>query len=453
MQYDLELRRDMELNEYYKFANDLSIANQNILKLDNLAPKAKKPLYAFTFSLESNIKKQHVLFTAMHAGVEYSGSNTLIMLIKWLVKQSSKAKKFLLNYSITIIPIPNPYAYEKGELNGQFCAEQGGDPYSFPWTLEGISNETLNWEAAAIKKIIDNIIPELYIDCHGVFYKNQTMIENTGVSVHGMNRPHHTLFVDSVNKAANKLGYHCEQFEMRQKSLSVVPNIKSRRYQTSTQAITACTYAYHNYHTLAMTMEIGFEQSGLARLKRALELGLIHWNGELNKGFPVNRLYGEGLYGIHSSFGVRNERKTLWQEIDCFSTASIHPQYPGKDVFLIIDSITANKIPNNNSQQMPYNDFALLLKDKKLYKYINDNFKNRWLALSNAEKTKLPSKPILVSLKIPFKNSRLKHVKINGITTNNYKVVEFEFYKMVFVNFKELLTKTTLIEIEYQYNL
>lgn len=452
MHYNLELRRDMDLNEYYRFANDLVVANHKMLKIDNIALEGKKPLYAFTFNLESDIKKQHVLFTAMHAGVEYSGSNTLIMLIKWLVGKSDKARNFLLNYSITIVPVPNPYAYEKGKLNGQFYAEKGGDPYSFPWTLEGVFDETLNWEAAAIKKIIDTIIPELYIDCHGVFYKNQTMIENTGVSVHGMNRPHHTLFVDSVNEAAKKLGYHCEQYEMRQKPLSVVADNRSRRYQTSTQAITACTYAYHNYHTLAMTMEIGFEQSGLARLKKALELGLSHWDGEYTKGFPVNRLYGEGLYGIHSYFSMRKERKTLWQSVDYFSTASVHPQYPGKDAFLILNLTTADKISNDNSQQISLNDFSLLLDNKKLYTYINDNFKNRWLALSKAKRTQLPSKPILISLKIPFKNSKLKSVKINGVDTNNYKLVEFEFFSMVFVNFSERLVKTTLIEIEYQYS-
>jgi len=452
LQYNLELRRNMDLKGYYRFVNDLVAANHKMLKIENYAPEGKKPLYVFTFTLESNIKKQHVLFTAMHAGVEYSGSNTLIMLIEWLVGKGDKARKLLLNYSITIVPVPNPYAYEKGELNGQFYAEKGGDPYSFPWTLEGVSDEILNWEAAAIKKIIDTVIPELYIDCHGVFYKNQTMIENTGVSVHGMNRPHHTLFVDSVNEAANKLGYHCEQFEMRQKALSVIPNNISRKYQTSTQAITACTYAYHNYHTLAMTMEIGFEQSGLARLKRALELGLFHWDGEYTKGFPVNRLYGEGLHGIHSYFGMRRERKILWQSVDYFSTASVHPQYPGRDAFLIIDSTTASKIPDDNFQQISTNDFSFLLDDKKLYKYIDDNFKNRWLALSKAIKTEVPSKPISISLKIPFKNSKLTSVKINGVDTNNYELVKSKFFSMVFLNFSERLTKTTLIEIEYQYS-
>jgi hypothetical protein len=438
-----ELRRDMTLAQFYDYVKKLESQNPGILNAANLTPGRKFPIISIKAGKGTG-SKQHVLLTAMHSGIEYSGSNTLIRLLEWLVSGDPDVEKALSQCIINIIPIPNPHGYNKGEFNGQFRTELGGDPYSVPWSVEGVADPDTNWEAAAIQRLIDDFQPELYIDCHGVFYKNQTMIENTGVSVHGMNRPHHTGFVNMINDAAKELGYHSEQFELRQKSLPVVPGLADRRYQTCSPAITPCTYAYHNYHTLAMTMEIGHEESGFARLKKSLSLADFHWPGEQFPGYPVNRLYGEGHFGLHPcsiSYPYRRtQRVALWKAVNNFATASIQPQYPGSDGFIILSPEDAEKT-STTSHGWSYHPWDVVLKE------------GRWLGLNLPKITKLPEVPFSISIKVPFAKSIINSVKENGKITDKYKTVDFGSFKMVFFQYTEGVNNTIFCEINYSYSL
>ena len=413
-----------------------------------IVKKAKPSAIARYITLSSRSSAGRLL----HSGIEYSASNILFKLLKWLASDDVDADKSLVLCNITIVAVPNPYGYKKGAFNGQFQTEAGGDPYAGCWTVNGVNNPTINWEAFSIQKLIDNLNPELYIDCHGVSYKNQTMIENTGVSVHGMNRPHRTGFVNSINSASKELGYHSEQFELRQKPLPVIPEIADRRYQTCSPAISSCTYAYHNYHTLAMTMEVGHEESGLARLKKALSLADFHWDGERSPGYPVNRLYGEGHHGLHSFSNFypekRNQRKRIWNCVNNYATASIQPQYPGHEAFIIFSSEDADKISDINKSPVMLQQTKNIIPDRFIKKH-----KDRWLGLSLPGRTALPFGPFSVSIKIPFRNSNLKSVSINSFTTTDYVCVEYGDFSMVFINFPDSITSSVIIEIYYDYTI
>ncbi len=438
-----ELRRDLNLPQYYQFIRNLESQHPDIICTADITPGKEKPLLSVT-AAKGTGSKQNVLLTAMHSGVEYSGSNTLIKLLKWLVSGDTEAEKALVLCKITFVPVPNPHGYDKGDFNGQFHTELGGDPYAGPWTVGGVTEPETNWEAYSIQRLIDDLRPELYIDCHGVFYKNQTMIENTGVSVHGMNRPHHTGFVDAVNDAAKLLGYHSEQFEIRQKPLPVLAELADRRYQRCSPAITSCTYAYHNYHTLSMAMEIGNEESGLARLKKALSLADFHWAGERSPGYPVNRLFGEGHSGMHPCSGKypdkRLERIRLWQAVNNYATASIQPQYPGHEGFMVLSPKDAGRLGKIAS--MP-----VMFKELK-----GDGHSDRWLGLNLPVKTKFPPGAFSISLKIPFAESHIRDITVNGYPADNYDCVSFGTFSMVFMNFPEGIHDTTLVEIKYDYS-
>ncbi len=451
-----ELRRDLTLEQYYNFVYSLESLHPDKLSIANITPRKKLPVLSITATSGTG-NKQRILLTAMHSGVEFSSSNTLFRLLKWLVSDNSDAEKALALCEITIIPIPNPHGYKLGKFNGQFHTELGGDPYSGNWTVAGVSDNETNWEAFAVQKVIDALKPELYIDCHGVSYKGQTMIENTGVSVHGMNRPHHTAFADKINYAAKVLGYHCEQFELRQKSLPVVPELADRRYQTCSPAVTSCTYAYHNYHTLAMTMEIGHEESGLARLKMALSLADFHWEGERSPGYPVNRLYGEGHFGLHpfseSYPEKRKERCNLWQSVNDYATASIQPQYPGSEGFLVFVPKVAELLKKSIATPLLIQDTIGIIDTSSLSNYMKTVFKGRWLGLSLPDSPKLPKGPVTISIKIPFSDSTVGAVWINSRPTDNYNCIDYDAFSMIFVNFPEGIVDTTLIDIKYDYSI
>ena len=55
-----------------------------------------------------------------------------------------------------------------------------------------------------------------------------------------------------------------------------------------------------NIIVLSLNIEISFEESGLIRLKKAVELGNIKWPFEHRNGYPVNRIHGEGLISLNS---------------------------------------------------------------------------------------------------------------------------------------------------------
>jgi hypothetical protein len=430
----METLRICDMVQFIDFSRRVAKGNEDFIEVHEIAHTGNFPVIAFfltDFSVSSS-DKQNILFTAMHSGIEYSGANTLIRLIERLLDGSDSSMNFLKNYQIVIVPIVNPYSYEMGGLENQHRTEFSCDPYSDPWSVDGVADPSLNVEAAAIQALVDEFQPELFIDCHGVFFKGQHMIENTGVSVHGMSRPHNEIFACKINEASVEKGYHSEYLELRQKSLPVIPELAGRKYQTCSQKINACVYAYHNYHTLAMVMEIGFVESGLARLLRALELGLIKWDGEIREGFPVNRVFGEGLEGLHPCSTARDkmrlERVTLWNNMHNYSYAVLYPQIPGSETYALLCSNAV--IPSYES--IP---------------------EDSYLVYNPGIAPKLPDCPFAISFKIPFSNASIKDITVNGesIPDNLWDWSEYNGFSLVFVKFPNGIDKETFVTVTYNY--
>ena len=450
----LELRRWYTISKYYEFIKSLT---SPYVKIHNLTPKKNLPIYSLELTNKTidDSQKQNVLITAMHSGVEYSGANTVIYFLKWLLGDSLEAKNFLCKYKIVLIPIPNPYIYEKGDITLQHKSELSNDPYFEPWTLDGVSDVDINWEAYTIQKEIDKLLPDLLIDCHGVFFKGQTMIENTGTSVNGMSRPHNNEFIRLLNKSASEKGYHVEDIDLRQKVLSVNPNIFGRKYNTCAYGINPCTYAYHNYHTLSSVMEIGNEESGFIRLKKALEIGLTRWDGEKTIGYPVNKLYGEGFHSIHPLSEIysirRKERISIWNNIDQFSLATIQPQIPGTETFLLLCDDISKSLENEIPYGMDIETFSEYFSNCAIKKYLIDTFKNRYMSFNLASIPKTYSKPFTVGIRIPYKNAEIISINVNGqmINPKLFTHVKYTYFSIVFVDFKKGFTLTTIVDIKY----
>ncbi|MBN1622929.1 MAG: hypothetical protein JXN10_05045 [Clostridia bacterium] len=431
----METLRIYDMIQFIDFSRRMAKGNKNFIEVREIAHTGNFPVIAFfltDFSVSTS-DKQNVLFTAMHSGIEYSGANTLFRLIEILLDESDSSLNFLRKYQIVIAPVVNPYSYEIGGLENQYRTEFSCDPYSDPWSVDGIADPSLNVEAAAIQALIDEFRPELFIDCHGVFFKGQHMIENTGVSVHGMSRPHNEIFVNKINDASKEMGYHSEYLELRQKSLPVIPELAGRKYQTCSQKINACVYAYHNYHTLAMVMEIGFVESGLARLIRALELGLIKWDGEIMAGFPVNRVFGEGLEGLHPCSSVRDKRRlervTLWNNMHNYSYAVLYPQIPGRETYALLHS----------KPTVP------------AYETVPED---SYLVYNPGIAPKLPDCPFSISFKIPFLNASIKKITVNGknIPVNLWEWSKYDGFSLVFVKFPDGIDKETFVTVTYNFN-
>ena len=432
----METRRIYSMKEYKEFADRIALAGLDVVRVSTIADTGSFPVIAFSLTDQNadDRQKQNVLFTAMHSGIEYSGANTLISLLEKLVDGSDSSRMFLKAYNITIVPVVNPYSYEKGGLENQYRTENSNDPYTDPWTLSGVVDPDKNTEAAAIMEVIDEIKPELFIDCHGVFYRNQHMRENTGVSVHGMCRPHNELFPRRMNEASVELGYHPEYYDERQKSPTVLPSVGGRKYQTCFYKLNACVYAYHNYHTLAMTMEVGFEGSGVARLVRALELGLERWPGETVPGYPVNRVLGEGFEGIHpysdDRKAMREQRTLLWNASDDISYGILYPQIPGEETFFILGP----------GEEEPAG--LHIPEGRCLHHNASDN-------------PKLPECPFSIVMKIPFAKNHIKSVEINGAPAppERWYAIREKGFSLVRLDFPEGIRESVCMTVRYDYAL
>ena len=69
--------------------------------------------------------KEHVLVTALHSGVERSGTLAVFHLMEWLLSADPLARDILRKQLIVCMPVPNPDCYLQGEH---------GNVYS-EWTL------------------------------------------------------------------------------------------------------------------------------------------------------------------------------------------------------------------------------------------------------------------------------------------------------------------------------
>lgn len=285
--------------------------------------------------------KQRVLLTAMHAGCEYSGANVLFDLIDFLVSDEASARAIRATQEVHVVPIVNVFAYESPVeelMKNQYRNAFGRDPYQGShWTIEGVREVDRNPEAAAIQQLIDELQPELMIDCHGVFYAHQLMVDQTGLSVHGLGRAHHGEFVRRMIRAAEEEGYAMDYEDDRQRILPVANESLSgylNRYQTCSPQVTANSYAHHHYHTLAFTIEVSDEGSGLGRLRKALAMGNEVWALDNQAGYPVEKIWGEGLYDVcarGTNHGERRDsRVELWQRLAQMSVVTFGPQMPGR---------------------------------------------------------------------------------------------------------------------------
>jgi hypothetical protein len=93
-------------------------------------------------------------------------------------------------------------------------------------------------------------------------------------------------------------------------------------------------YGYMKYHTMISTTEIGWEDSGVARVSGILALGNKPWLDEKFSGYPVTRVrYRAGrfitAYG-QTAAQRRQSRVELWTRQVAFADGMMYPEYEGR---------------------------------------------------------------------------------------------------------------------------
>ena len=280
----------------------------------------------------SDEDKQVALITACHAGGELNSCTGMLHLIKWLLGDAPLAAKIRRNQIVLLMPMCDPEGYARRRVGNTL----GGSPYIGSWSLSGVVDPEKNPEAVAIKKVMDEYQPDIHPDVHGVWMDESTMWESTGISWgSGLCRSYIPEIPKAMDQAAEEAGFlltHGEESEGRVRATAPVEGAGPSFYLQHA-GINDCVHSYHNYHSIAFTMECGFDESLVIRLRRMLQIGNERWRGEHYPGYPANQV------GCWTSMAVsawgdtaakrRRSRVELWRKLPQLRYGCAHPEPRG----------------------------------------------------------------------------------------------------------------------------
>lgn len=303
--------------------------------------------------------KQVCLVTSLHTGPERSGGTTVLHLAQWLLGDTPEAAEIRRRQIVLLMPIGNPYAFFVTDRWGN---SQGVDPYTAAqgklWDLRSLqlTEPDKSPELAALLAVVDRYQPEVHADVHGIglqeyaadrlgdrrLYQGQTMFESSGSAYSNFAlRPWDWRVIEALAAAAREAGYGSDRFEAdAQRSLGG-PGLEAigDRLWSGRAMFYPAHYAYAKYHTMMLTMEIGWEESGVARLRGLLRLGNQVWEGEPVAGYPVDRVKALcGHFVVASgrtAAARRRSRVELWQRQAAFGQAMLYPQTDCRDSYVV----------------------------------------------------------------------------------------------------------------------
>ena len=332
-------------------------------------------LLAITDTSIPNADKQVCLITALHGGPERSGTTTILHLIEWLLGDSQEARQTLRKQVLLVMPINHPEAFFRTDRFGNAAKIDpytGGGPQH--WDLETLQYKSADRapEVKAVLEVVDRWKPDVHADVHGTGlqeypvdklgdrtrYQGQTMIEITGSAYSNYALRHWDWRVTGAMIAAGgEAGYPSDRFEAdAQRSFHgpVMNPIADRTWRGQPNFYTA-QYGYAKYHTMVMAFEVGWEQSGVARLRGLLRVGNGRWQDEPHPGYPVDRV--KAFIGHYvTAWGNtaeqrRRSRVELWQKQGRFTQAVLYPQTDGRDTYFVATSEAVAEVLTKDRDQ------------------------------------------------------------------------------------------------------
>lgn len=258
----------------------------------------------------SDEHKQVALFYGAEHGNEHSSTTALLRLLGWLV--TSEAAEVRRRQRVLLIPWINPDGYDTYHFQNM----NGVNTYA-DYSLTG---EPTQPESRAIWEIINREQPEVVGACHGAWrVVRYASFENCqgsyGTSRH--DRTHSRLFAEEVLRACEAAGYPQDRMEDdAERVLGPLPGFENHAFRSG-EGVTAGVYAYNRFHSMLFSMEIMYDESGLVKLRKILELGNEPWRYEQDPGYPVRVVlppepFAVAAYG-QTAAQRRRSRVELWQ--------------------------------------------------------------------------------------------------------------------------------------------
>jgi hypothetical protein len=423
----LPLRARLSLPEIESLVTGWQQTHPELAKVQSIGVSGGHPIWAIELTDQSvpNDDKEVTLVLAMHTGMEISGGNAVFILGKWLLSGDPVARRILRNQVVVLVPCPNPYSYEKGDIAYQFRNELGGDIYAAPWSFDGVSDPVKYPEAEAVKTVIDAYAPDFIIDSHGVWYEDQIMIETNGVSAFGLFKSYNRSIVERVMAEAEAAGYPQDNEDNRQTLLPVDTASRQPEWKHHFQNVKdGCTpgiYAYNKYHTIVFSIEVAFEESGFLRMKKLLEIGTERAPLEYYPGYPNRTVNGGLLYAVAAWGRTAEERRRsrveLWDTIRHYATGLMHPEMPGKLMYVCAMTAEGRKLSAGGK----LNDFIDRLQGQdgfdaeRLRQFAApDPGFNLAMHVPPSNEGMPPEHGLAIKIRIPYREAELLDVSLNG---------------------------------------
>jgi hypothetical protein len=263
-------------------------------------------------------------------------------IIEWLLSGDPAAKEILRRQVVVCLPVSDPDRYQSGEFSPLY-----GD-----WTPDGHRQAATLPEAAFVQRVMDRLQPELHADIHGtnLAFERYIMFESSATSYSNTAlRPYHREIIAQMDEAALAGGFPSDTGESDAERIFGgvgLDQIKDRCW-TGRPRFYGAMYAYYHFHSLIAASEVAWEQSGLLRHRRLLEIGNERWPGEYYQGYPTRVIMGNTharitAYGLTAA-GRRRSRVELWNRFGEFTFGTIDPTVEGKAMCVLATGADADK--------------------------------------------------------------------------------------------------------------
>ena len=282
--------------------------------------------------------KQIALITAMHSGAERTGATSVMRFAEWLLGNSREAVETRRKQIVLLMPVVNPWGFETVESNFN---SQGIDPYSGQrgkaWDIATLTvkEPAKAPEIVAVQSVFDEFKPDVHWDMHGVSlrWNGQQVVESCGTSYSNYSlRPWDWRIAEAMIAEARRAGYGIDRGEADTQRLFFGPDMPplADRLWLGRPFFYTAMYGYARHHTLLGTCEVGWEESGVARLRGLMRIGNRVWDGEKTAGYPVNvmkSLVGQWVMATGRNTAERRcSRIELWQRQGTFTMGVLYPQ-------------------------------------------------------------------------------------------------------------------------------
>ncbi|MAG94445.1 MAG: hypothetical protein CMJ48_11945 [Planctomycetaceae bacterium] len=371
--------------------------------------------------------KEHVLLTALHAGLERSAATTVMTIIEWLLSGDPEAQEILRRQVVVCLPVPDPDRYEAGEVS----------PLYGNWNAKGPLNPGEVPEAVYVQQVMDRMQPELHADIHGtnLDFERYIMFECSGTSYSNPAlRPYHREIIQEMDEAALTEGFPSDRAESDAERVYQGPGLAgmAERCWIGQPRFYGAIYAYYHFHTLVAATEVAWERSGLLRHQRLFEIGNEVRAGEYYPGYPTRAILGN-THARLTAYGQtakqrRASRVELWNRMSEFRFAAVDPAVEGKALCVLSTSASADAnylteptlaAVAERLQKHPQMDGAKITQFMAGWP-AGQNHPQAWFPLQrrSAAPQSKPHKPIehgaCLRLRIPYDKAEITDLRLNG---------------------------------------